>query len=153
MPAADLTAGVDTATVIDAHDSPVNVITFNADGTRMVTGSGSDDTPADTWTLNLWDVTRLQANLADPNALLRSIRFPYPVQDAAFSADGQSLAVVAETTGDEPAAALWVYDEGGTGANVFTLALSETGGVAFVERVPAAATAILSTRRGTRSIA
>ena len=127
----------DPIAIINTHESQINVIAFNPDGTRLVTGSGSDDSPAESWTFNLWDAELLATDPDSPAALLRTVRFPYPVRDAAFSADGESLAIVAETADvEEPAAALWVYGGGGEGSNTFTLALEPSAGLGFVTAVP-----------------
>lgn len=117
---------------IPAHTAPVNVIAFSPDGAVMATGGGANDSSADSWTLRLWDVAGVAAR-ADDDALLRAVRFPYPVRDVAFSADGGTVAVVAGTDTD---AALWVYGNGGLGDNTLTVVLDDTQGYPFVTAVP-----------------
>ena len=122
-------------TTVTAHAALINVMAYNPDGTVLATGSGTDDSDNRTWVLRLWDVVTLQTGNTDA-ALLRVIRFPYPVLDAAFSEDGGYLAVVAGTQGDNPAAALWLYTDGGLGDNTYSEALNDAGGFPFVATVP-----------------
>jgi WD40 repeat protein len=124
------------AASVNAHESPVNVLTVAPSGELVATGSGGSNTDAATWALRLWEPGVLQG-AQSPVEFTRSIRFPYPVTDVAFSGDGGYMAVVAQRTGAEPAAAIWIYDEGGLGGNVVTLAL-EAGdaGSAFVTAEP-----------------
>ncbi|MEM6527576.1 MAG: SH3 domain-containing protein [Chloroflexota bacterium] len=110
----------------------VNAIAFSPDSTRMATGTGDSDGAEDTWTLQLWDVPGMMNGVGE-NDLLRTIRFPFPVRDVAFSADSNSMAVLAERNGD---AALWIYTDGGVGANTLTLLVENTQGYVFVEPVP-----------------
>jgi WD40 repeat protein len=119
---------------LSVHDAPINTIGFSADNRLVATGSGDLSTDATTWTLRLWEREAL-LNGETPMPT-RSIRYPYPVTDVAFSGDGQYMAVIAEQTGPEAAAALWVYGEGGLGENLLTLALSDTDGSAFVTVFP-----------------
>ncbi len=121
---------------VNAHDAPVNTLAIAPDGALIASGSGSLATEPSTWALRLWEPTILQG-AQNPVAFTRSIRFPYPVTDVAFSGDGAYMAVIAQQTTPEPAAAIWVYGEGGLGENVTTLALeTDDAGSAFVVGEP-----------------
>lgn len=120
-----------------AHENAINALAMNPDGRVLATVSGSETSSTETWTMRLWDVEGLVNG--SNTALIRSVRFPYPVRDVAFSADGQHLAIVAETTGSSPASALWIYGDRGSGDNTLTIALENTQGFAFVRAVPSSA--------------
>ncbi len=121
----------------DAHGSTIERALFNPDDTLLATTS----TDGDEGILHLWNAPALRlftteaVTVTDPP--LRNIRFPFPVADVAFSANGEHMAVVAAQRTDDPDAALWVYADGGTGENTLTLLLEDTQGAAFVEPVPA----------------
>lgn len=124
---------------VNAHESPVNTLALSPDGALLASGSGSATTDAGTWTLRLWDIAGAQGAQGAPlpAVFARSVRFPYPVTGVAFSGDGAFMAVVGQQTTPEPAAALWVYGDGGRGASVVSLGLDPAdAGNAFVTAVP-----------------
>lgn len=134
-----LNTGASFVRIQDAHSSAVELARFNPDDTLLATTS----TDGDEGILHLWDAPAMRlfateaVMVTDPP--LRNIRFPFPVADVAFSADGESMAVVAAQRTDDPDAALWIYADGGRGENALTLLLEGTQGAAFVEPVPSVA--------------
>ncbi|MEO0564391.1 MAG: SH3 domain-containing protein, partial [Chloroflexota bacterium] len=132
---------LDQSYTVQVHDAPIMAIELNQSAEILATAAGTSESttgiPAsapETWRVRIWDEAIIGPDTMD-DALMRSIRFPYPPTHVAFSADDQYLVVVAQQTTPEPAAALWIYAETGLGDNTYTIALPDPGN-AFVVAAP-----------------
>ncbi len=131
------TADAQLSRTIAAHNAPINALAFLPSDNRLVTGSGDTVTAAPSdWKLRVWDQALLLTTTNPDEALVRDVRFPYPVMQVVFSADGDYMAVVAMDREQATAAGLWVYAGRGLGDNILTLALPDPVN-SFVTSVPA----------------